>query len=205
MIPNNMTRAELAEFTRNAATRVASGKVTGLLPEQVTAFSDGLLADADELSEVDSQIVSLRTALMAATERGRQIKKRALRRNQSLKYAMKSARCRASEFDAVGFDPPAEKRRIVEPQAPTELSVAGFSNGVNELRFTGNNEPNSVRYMIAAKVGGAPNYMIVGVTKAQRFKHVDVTPGVKYQYRIYAQTTRGRVSEWSNEAVVYRL
>jgi hypothetical protein len=205
MIPNNMTRAELAEFARNAATQVAAGKVTGLLPEQVTAFSDGLFADADELSEIDVQIAFFRTALMAATQRGRQIKKRALRRNQSLKYAMKAAHSPASEFDAVGFDPPAGKRRIVEPQAPTELSVAGFSNGVNELRFAGNNVPNSVRYLVAAKVGDAPKYVIVGVTKAQKFKHIDVTPGGKYQYRIYAQTTRGRVSEWSNEAVVYRL
>jgi hypothetical protein len=69
----------------------------------------------------------------------------------------------------------------------------------------GNNAPNSVSYLIEARIGDAPDYVIVGVSKAQSFKHTGVTPGVKHQYRIYAQTTRGLVSERSNEAVVYRL
>jgi hypothetical protein len=201
-----MTRAELAEFARNAATQVAAGKVTGLRPEQVIAFSEGLELDADELSAVDAEIMALRSALMAATQRGRDIKKRNLRRNQSLKYAMKSVHSPASQFDAVGFDPPAERRRVpIAPQRPTEVSVTGNSNGVNKLRFMGNNAPNSVSYLIEARIGDAPDYVIVGVSKAQWFKHTGVTPGVKHQYRIYAQTTRGLVSERSNEAVVYRL
>jgi hypothetical protein len=118
---------------------------------------------------------------------------------------MKSVHSGESEFDAIGFDPPARQRRIAEPQTPTELSVVGYSNGVNDLKFTGNNTPNSVRYLVEAKVGDATDYVIIGVSKAQRFKHAGVTPGVKHQYRIYAQTTRGKVSDWSNEAVVYRL
>jgi len=205
MIPNNMTRAELADFARNAATQVAAGKVTGLLPEQVADFSNGLEADADELSAVDNEIVALRTALMAATERGRQIKKRTLRRSQSLKYTMRSVNSSDSEFDAVGLAPPAQRRRMVHPETPTELSASGFSNCVNILRFTGNNLPNRARYLIEPKIGDASEYVIVGISKAQRFKHMEVTPGVQYQYRIYAQTARGQVSDFSNEAVVYRL
>jgi hypothetical protein len=200
-----MTRAELADFARNAATQVAAGKVTGLLPEQVVSFSNGLETDADELSEVDNEIVALRTALMAATERGRQIKKRTLRRSQSLKYIMKSVNSSDNEFDAVGLEPPAQRRRMVHAQTPTELSATGFSNCVNVLRFTSNNLPNRARYLIEAKIGDAPDYAIVGVSKAQKFKHLGVTPGVEYQYRVYAQTARGQVSDFSNEAVVYRL
>jgi hypothetical protein len=205
MVPNNMTRAELADFARNAATQVAAGKVTGLLPEQIVSFSNGLETDADELSEVDNEIVALRTALTAATERGRQIKKRTLRRSQSLKYSMKSVNSSDSEFDAVGLEPPAQRRRMVHAQTPTELSATGFSNFVNVLRFTGNNLPNRARYLIEAKIGDATDYAIVGVSKAQKFKHLGVTPGVEYQYRVYAQTARGQVSDFSNEAVVYRL
>jgi hypothetical protein len=205
MILNNMTRAELADFARNAATQVAAGKVAGLLPEQVVSFSNGLETDADELSAVDNEIVALRTALMAATERGRQIKKRTLGRSQSLKYTMKSVNSSDSEFDAVGLEPPAQRRRMVHPQTPTELSATGFSNCVNILRFTGNNLPNRARYLIEAKIGESLDFAIVGVSKAQKFKHLGVTPGVEYQYRVYAQTARGQVSDFSNEAVVYRL
>jgi hypothetical protein len=205
MIPNNMTRAELADFARNAATQVAAGKVTGLLPEQVLAFSSGFETDADELAANNAQQVALRAALSAVTQRGQDLQKRSLRRLQNLRYAMKSNHSNASEFDAIGFDPPAGQKRIVEPQTPTELSVVGYSNGVNALRFAGNNVPNSVRYLIEAKVGDAADYAIIGVSKAQRFKHTGVTPGVKHQYRVHAQTTRGRISGCSNEAVVYRL
>ena len=53
MNPNNLTRAQLADFARNAATQVAFGKVTGLLPEQGLAISAALLAEADELTELD--------------------------------------------------------------------------------------------------------------------------------------------------------
>jgi len=205
MIPNNMTRAELADFARNAATQVAAGKVTGLRAEQRTAFSDALQTDADELSAVDAEIVALRSALMAATERGQQIKKRTLRHAQGLKYAMKAVRSPNSQFDAVGFDPPAARRRMIAPQPPAGLSVAGYSNGVNLLRFTGNNQHNTVRYIVEAKQAHAAGYSMIGVTKAQSFKHDDVIPGVPYQYRIHALTTRGRVSSHSNEAVVYKL
>ena len=200
-----MTRAELADFARNAATKIAAGKVGGLLPEQAAAFSSGLDTHADELAAVDAEIVALRTALMAATARGRQIKKRTLRRIQGLKYTMRSVHSKASEFDAVGLDAPAQRRRMVEPRVPGGLSAAGFSNGVNLLRFTGNNLPNLVRYIVEAKNEPGADYAIIGVTKAQKFKHENVVPGVAYQYRVYAQTTRGRVSDCSNEAVVYRL
>jgi len=205
MTPNNMTRAELADFVRNSATQVAAGKVTGLLPEQAAAFSSGHETDADELAAVDAEIVALRTALMAATERGRQIKKRSLRRIQGLKYTMRSVHSNASEFDAVGLDPPAQRRRMIEPRIPSGLSASGFSNGVNLLRFTGNNLHNRVRYIVEARKGPAADYAIIGVTKAQKFKHENIVPGVPYQYRVHALTTRGRISEWSNEAVVYRL
>ena len=204
MIPNNMTRADLAIFTRNAATQVAAGKVTGLLPEQSLAFSTLLLTVASALSTADAEQVALRAAAIASTQKAQELEENALRSLQMLKYAMKSVDSPADEFDVVGFDPPVRSRQIISPQMPDGLAVEGFSNGVNVLRFNGNNTPNTVTYIIEAKTGRAAQYVIIGASKAQRFKHESVTPGSFYQYRVRAQAARGRVSDWSNEAVVYK-
>jgi hypothetical protein len=116
---------------------------------------------------------------------------------------MKGVESKASEFDALGFDPPAAGRSIITPQTPTQLSAAGYSNGVNVLRFTGNNVPGTVTYIIEARIGGDPEYRMVGTCTKQLFHHFGVIPGRFYQYRIRAQASRGLVSDWSNEAVVY--
>ena len=205
MNPNNLSRAQLADFARNAATQVAAGKVTGLSPEQALSISETLLAEAEILTERDREQVALRAASIEATQKARDQDVRVSRLLQSLKYGMKSVRSPADQFDAVGFDPPVRSRRIVNPQRPGELSVTGFSNGVNSLKYAGNNTPNSVRYIIEAKTAGSERYTMVGVSKAQKFKHIGVTPGVFHQYRVRAEAARGLVSDWSNEAVVYRL
>jgi hypothetical protein len=202
---NNLTRAELADFAKNAATQVAAGKVTGLLAEQALAISEALMSEADELAELDQQQVAIRAASIEITRKARDKSVRVSRLLQSLKYGMKSVRSPAAQFDAVGFDPPVRTRQIVTPQTPSELAVTGYSNGVNSLRFVGNNKPNSVRYIVEAKIGGSQQYAIVGVSKSQRFKHLGVTPGIPYQYRVQAQAARGSISDWSNEAMVYRL
>ena len=41
--PRKMNRAQLVEFTQNAATGVANGKVTGFSAAQNTAISDALI------------------------------------------------------------------------------------------------------------------------------------------------------------------
>ena len=87
---------------------------------------------------------------------------------------------------------------------PTKLSVAGYSNGVNKLRFSGNNLPSSVTYIIEAKTGDSPQYVMIGTSRKQSYEHKGVRPGEPVLYRIRAQAARGMVSPYSNEAVVYR-
>ena len=121
MIPNNLTRAELADFARNAATQIAAGKVKGLLPEQVLEYSAGFEADAIELAATDAEALAMRAASIAATRKGREIQKRILRRGQNVKYSMKAVHSGPEEYDAIGFDPPARVRQMIQPQTPTEL------------------------------------------------------------------------------------
>ena len=205
MNPNNLTRAQLADFARNTATQVANGKVAGLLVAQIASISAAIETAALELAAADEAQVAQRAASLEATriaqERAVSLKKLL----QEFKYTMKGIGSPAHEYDAVGFDPPVEVRRIVMPETPFALAAAGFSNGVNALTFAGNNISNSVLYVIEARTGDSPGFVMIGTSRAQTFKHTGVTPGLSYQYRVRAQASRGMVSEWSNEAVVYRL
>jgi hypothetical protein len=203
MNPRNLSRAELVDFIKNAATVVAAGKISGLLPAQVTSISDELNAIAVRLAFDDSAQVAGVAAAMELTQIAQDDRFDGLDALQQLKYMMKGLGSPASEFDAVGFDPPAEGRSIIMPQAPTQLAAAGYSNGVNVLRFIGNNVPGTVTYIIEARIGDDPEYHMVGSSTRQLFRHFGVIPGRFYQYRIRAQASRGIVSDWSNEAVVY--
>ncbi len=204
MNPNYLTRADLAEFGRNTAAQVANSKVTGLLAAQVASISAAIANAADDLAVADREQVALRAASIAATEVARQKRLRLLKLIQDLKYTMKGLESQAHEFDALGFDPPVLTRSPVTPQTPVRLAATGFSNGVNILRFTGNNSPGRVTYVIEAKMADSPGYSIIGMSKSQRFKHTGFIPGVPVQYRVYAQAARGTVSASSNEAVIYR-
>jgi hypothetical protein len=205
MDPHKMNRFELVDFTTNAATGVANGKVTGFLAAQNTSFSDGLTDANAILAAANLAAVEARTAWMETTQIAQDAARDVQRLLQDLKYGMKSVESPAADYDALGFDPPAETRGIVTPQTPTELAATGFSNGVNSLTFVGNNPPASVTYIVEAKIGDTAPYVIVGTCTKQSFRHTGVIPGQFYQYRVRAQAARNLVSDWSNEAVVYGL
>ena len=204
MNPNYLTRAELADFGKNTATQVANGKISGLLAAQVTSISVAIADASAQLAEADRLQVEARAAAMAATEAATVMRRQLLKLLQALKYTMKGLESQASEFDIVGFDPPVIGRRPVIPQTPGELAAVGYSNGVNKITFAGNNGPGRVLYLVQAKSPDTPGYTIIGSTKAQRFAHTGVRPGVPVQYRVLALAARGQMSAPSNEAGVYR-
>ena len=204
MNPNRMNRASLADLGKNMAAQIAAGKVSGLLPAQVIALSDAISAASELVKTRDEAQVAAIAAAREATQLAQEARFELLRLIQDLKNTMKGIGSPTHEFDALGFDPPVIGRTPVTPQKPLELSANGFSNGVNELAFVGNNLPGRVNYIIEACVGDAPHYTIIGVSRRQRFKHTNVTPGVPIMYRVYAQSARGLVSDTSNEAAVYR-
>ena len=205
MNPRILTRAQLVDFAANAATAVADGKVSGFLAAQNTAISDALTDANAELAAAETNKVNTHALDLESTQIADDKREMVLKISQDLKFAMKGVDSPASEYDALGFDPPVESRSIVSPQTPTGLAASGFSNGVNSLTFTGNNKPGSVTYVIEAKIGDTAPYVIVGTCTKQSFKHLGVTAGQFYQYHVRAQAARGLVSDWSNEAVVYGL
>jgi phage-related tail protein len=199
-----MNRASLADLGKNMATQIAAGKVAGLLPAQRAAISNAIAAASELVATLDKDQVAALAAFRQATTLAQSARFELLRLIQEAKNAMKSVGAEVHEYDAVGFDPPVIGRTPVTPQKPLELSAKGFSNGVNNLRFTGNNLPGRVNYIVEARAAEATQYTIIGVTRRQRFKHTGVKPGVPIMYRVYAQSARGLVSQRSNEAAVYR-
>ena len=204
MNPNRMNRAHLADFGKNMAAQIAAGKVDGLLPEQVMAFSEAIAAASELVATRDKNQVAAVAAAREATQLAQDARHGMLRLTQEFKNTMKGIGSDPHEFDAVGFDPPVIGRTPVTPQKPLELSAKGFSNGINELSFTGNNLSGRVNYIIEGRIADASRFTIIGVSRRQRFKHTGVKPGVPILYRVHAQSARGLVSACSNEAVVYR-
>ena len=111
----------------------------------------------------------------------------------------------AVDYEALGLDAPDTVRSVVQPVTPTDLVGIRFSDHTNQLTWRGNNPSGSVTYVIEAKIGDTAPYIIVGTCSAQKFKHLNVTPGEFYEYRVYAQTARQIRSEYSNVVVLYGI
>jgi hypothetical protein len=203
MNPRKLSRADLADFTDNAAAAVAAGKVSGFLPAQNTSISDALADANTELKAADANIFATRAASMEAMQIGADKKALVNKLHGELKALMKGVDSPASEYDAVGFDPPDFVRTVTVPKSPSDLVALAIAVGVNELKFSGNNPTGRITYVIEAKIGDTAPYTIVGTSTAQRWRHNGVTRGEYYQYRVRAQASRGIVSNWSNTAVVY--
>jgi hypothetical protein len=204
MTPNNLKRPELAAFTRNAADAIAGGRLSQLPAEISEWLAAALSADSAELASCVTEQVAIRAASLATTRRGRSIHRRTLKHLQELRASMILAGCATEEFKAVNLQPPVRRRRRVVPKAPTNLTVKGDSSGTNLLRFEGNNRPNRVTFQIAVRAGKSRKYQIIDTCTGQRYKHEDVTPGVPHIYRVRAKAANGSLSDWSNEAAVYK-
>jgi hypothetical protein len=193
----------VVDFARNAAAALADGKISGLPAGEAAAMAASLNTATDKLATSDQKVVATRTAFHAAAEEASVDEADVVKLLTTLKFRLRTLRSGADEYKAAGFDPPADPANRVDPEAPTNLSATGFSNGLNRLKYRGNNPPGTVIYTIEARTDLTAEYAIIGSTHKQSFKHTPVTPGQFYQYRVRAEATSGRTSNWSNDALVY--
>lgn len=204
MNPNKLNRAQLVDFGTNAGavmTAGGAGDVPVLTQTAQAAIIDPLTVTlgVNEQATVDA-LAAYRAAVQVAEEQ----RSVSLVLIQNTKFAMRAAGCAGSAFAAVGFDPPVVSPVPYTPQAPTDLAAEGTSNGLNTLRFTGNNKSGYVRYEIWRREGDSGDWMIIGVTIKRSYSDQGVTPGQYYEYKVRA-TNRGLYSAYSNSAVVYGI
>ncbi len=185
--------------------------------DHISAKADGNAADFFITQDLVNQIKSAGTELdsdisdqtakqaaaKAATTKLGQTRKNADKLVSLLKRTMKSnAAFTSDKYVEFGFDADDLTPSAVVLQAPQNLTVKGFSNGTNELKFDRNGNKTGTVFIIEGKVGESANYSIIGTTTKTSYRHAGQKPGVKIVYRIRAQ--RGeQFSEYGNEAVIY--
>lgn len=88
--------------------------------------------------------------------------------------------------------------------APTDPWAMGLATGRNILKWKRGGNSKSVTYVVEAKFGLSPNWVMIGQTSSLKFIDRGRTPGEMITYRIRAE--RGGVSsEPSALAVVYTI
>jgi len=167
-------------------TRSALIAAFGTLPDELSARA----SEARTAEEIRKSKISAKNAT----------KSEVLGRIALLRDALKANRAPADEMALCGFDHPPRRSTYVALD-PTGLSVTGTSNGVNTLRFSGNNAPARVIYEISRRESKSDRWAVVAVTKKQTFVDSGVTPGAYYQYKVRAVAAK-TVSNFSNTAVI---
>ena len=115
--------------------------------------------------------------------------------------ALKAGLAPKKQYDLCGFDYPATRSRY-EAQDPTKLSAFGYSNGVNKIRFSGNNRPGQAVFEIWRRHGDTVDWALHAITRKQSHTDTGITPGQYYEYKVRAIAAKS-VSNFSNSAVVY--
>lgn len=193
-----LSSRDLATFTANIETVLAGGDITSMRPD----LRDLLLA---ELGELPSQLATLSEEVVAA-EAARQAK--VAERNEvrarvrlavaRVRNTLKASGASAAEYELCGFTKPV-RRRTYPAQDPTEASVTGTSNGVNRLKFSGNNRASQVVYQIWRRPDKRSRWSIHALTRRQTFIDIGVVPGRNYEYKIKAVAAK-TASNFSNIA-----
>lgn len=116
--------------------------------------------------------------------------------------ALRAGLASKNEYDLCGFDFPVTTATTYEAQDPTDLSAFGFSNGINKIRFLGNNKRGRVVYEVWRRHGDTAPWALHATTKKQTFTDTPVQPGQYYEYKVRAMAAKS-VSNFSNSAVVY--
>lgn len=193
---HNQFKNLLDDISAKADGNAADYFLTQDLIDQVKTAGGAISADISDQA-------AKQAAAKAATNKLGQTRKNGNKLVSLLKRTMKAnPNFTPDKYIAFGFDADDLTPSVIVPQTPADLSVEGFSNGTNELKFNGNGNKTGTVYVIEARTGDAANYSIIGTTKKTTYRHTGQKPGVKIVYRIRAQ--RGeQFSEYSNEAVIY--
>ena len=203
--PRETSRADLIAAARTAINAVANGKVTGFLPEQNVLISQAGTDKANNSDNANKDNVTKRAAYHESTTVAVDNHKILVEWFVELKAMMRAAKSPAWEYEAVGLEPPRERRRLVDPESPSHLVVTATSSGVVDAKFKGNNPPGGVTYLIDCRSDRDLPFMIIGTTTSQKFRHFDTVRGQFYEYRVRAQAGRNRKSGPSNLAVIYGI
>ena len=104
------------------------------------------------------------------------------------------------DLDICGFNSPRKWTRVVA-KVPSKLAVTDIGNGLNKIKFAGNNARNSVGYEIWRREGKDGEWTLLITIRKQ--SHIDKLerPGRFYAYKVRAVAS-STVSAFSNIGAV---
>lgn len=191
-----------ADFAANVATLLGGTELSALDNSFRTSMLAAIGTLPDSLAAAQAECMAIRDQAIAATS-----VRNALKDELDIIMSQVAAGLRAglapkAQFDLCGFGYPFGPRPRVVPAAPTALSAFGLSNGVNSIRFFGNNRPGRVSYEIWRREGRDGQWMLLKTTTKQSHSDTPVVPGQYYEYKARTQAATA-VSAFSGTAVVY--
>lgn len=193
---------QLADFAANVSSLLGGVELKAIN----TAVRTALVAEIGTApADLSAQSA---TASVAVAEKTAAVSTKNATRDQvvelmsQVKSALLAGRASKDQFDLCGFDFRAAQSGPYVAQDPTELSAFGFSNGVNQIKFKGNNRVNSVVFEVWRRQGDTGAWALLATTRKQLFTDSPVTPGQYYEYRVRAKAAKS-ISHFSNSSVVY--
>ncbi|CAN5528068.1 hypothetical protein BH10ACI3_BH10ACI3_26900 [soil metagenome] len=197
----NLADADLADFSKNIENQLTSHSVDGI---------DNLLADdlAATLTPINTGYTTTieagvtQTAVKQSTIADKQTQREELlTRLATIRNYLVAAGVPRKSYEICGYSAPATPVTVIAND-PTDLVASGTSNGVNRIKWSGNNKNGSVTYEIWRLNGDTVPFAIIATTKKQVYVDTPVTPGEVYNYKVRAVASTN-MSNFSNIAVVY--
>lgn len=191
-----------ADFAENVATLLGGTELTAIDSNVRTDLLTVIGTLPASLATAAADAMVARDQAIAATSVRDEIKAELDTILGQVSASLRAGLAPKDQFDLCGFDYPFGPRPRVIPNAPTDLSAFGTSNGLNTGKFKGNNRHGSVQYEIWRREGDEGEWMLLKVTTKQAFSDSPVTPGQYYEYKVRAISATA-VSAFSGTAVVY--
>lgn len=196
-----LSDADLVDFSKNVATQLLAHTVEGI----DNALADDLAATLTPLNtsyetKIESGVQS-RGMKQSTTAEKASLREEVLGRLAKVRNYLVAAESPKKAYEQCGFTYQSD-RTIVIAADPTDLVAVGTSNGVNQIRFNGNNKPSTVTYEIWRMHGDTAPWGIIATTRRQAYTDTPVTPGQYYAYKVRSVAATNQ-SNYSNVAVVY--
>lgn len=191
----------LVEYVKNMINRLTGHELESLddelsdeLAAALTAPNTSFDAKIGEHAASDAE-----TGALAAQKRA--FREEVISRISSVQTFIKANKGPESDYDLCNLNYPKAPSTYIAAD-PSDLTAVGTSNGINTLKFKGNNKHGNVNYEIWRRHGDEGDWGIIGTTTTQDYEDKPVTPGQYYEYKVKAKAAKSE-SNFSNSAVVY--
>jgi hypothetical protein len=196
-----LSESELADFAANVAGLLAGSQLAAIDANVRSDLATAIGTLPDTLEQRTAAAAIAETSRKAAVSTRNETRAQLYLLMGQVRDALRSGLAPKEQFDLCGFDYPTPRKKY-QAADPTNLSAFGYSNGVNQVRFSGNNRIGFVTYEIWRRQGDTGDWRLHGTTKRQRFEDTGVVPGQYYEYKVRARAATS-VSNFSNSGVVY--